>query len=333
MRVKKFLIFYLQSNSKIYSLNTFIFFLFLIPFFISSQSWELEEIHQLIRPRFHTLSKVFVPFSPLPHAYYNVLETGATFPLAKKIKADIQNDALKNIFQKKWDKVLSIRAYALFGSLKGGIRNHYLQGDTVLKIRNYYLQGTLGGIHLTKKFRILFWQVQSEIAGESGYNDFPGFYNALMGLFHPITFRKYFYYGGSIVYLQRFPIPLPFTGGQHPLGTYWNFQWTFPYRVAVQYCKNKFSFQTGLRPSGQWFILHEPIRDFHLYANFMGFIRIQGKPGKDIMIFSESAFMIQQFNTIVTDYKQLQHGVYFMVGLSLLGGKTFLQQLSEILSL
>jgi hypothetical protein len=298
--------------------------------FINSQSWEFDEAVQFIRPRFFTRSYGLYPYSPQPNGSYQVLETGVTFPVKHKFEIGLNKNFLGNLFRKKWDQLAEIKAYTLFGALQAGVRQSTLSGDTIGRYSNYFVQGSMGGLHLTRKFRILFWQVQAHVFTEHKFRAFSGIYSGLAGLFHLYGLRKYMYYGFALAYFKSYPLPIPFFGGQYPLNENFNFIATLPYRMGIQFIGNGFSITTGVRPSGMLFVHSEPYLQYTFYRQGLLFNQVRIKLGKGIYLWAEASWAFaSQFLINEIDYKRNQTGIYYHIGLTFTGGKTLLEKLSE----
>lgn len=298
--------------------------------YIKSQSWEFDDAIQFIRPRFFTRSYGLFSYSPRPNGSYQILETGATFPVKHKFEVSMNKNFLGNLFQKKWDQLADIKAYTIFGALQAGVRQNNFNGDTIGRFSNFFVQGSLGGLHLTRKFRIFFWQAQAHVFTENKFRTFPGIYSGLAGLFHLKGIRKYMYYGMAIAYFKSYPIPIPFFGGQYPLNEKFNLLATLPYRIGIQYIGNGFSLTTGIRPSGMLFVHSEPYVYYTFYRQGMLFNHARIKLGKGIFLWIEASWAFaSQFLINEMDYKRYQKGIYYHFGLTFTGGKTLLEKLSE----
>lgn len=311
-------------------LFTYAFLYFGVILFINAQSWEFDEAIQFIRPRFFTRTYGLYPYSPLPKGTYDVFETGATFPFKHKFKVDLNSNFLGNLFQKKWDQLANITAYTLFGAFQGGLRRTNIIGHTTLSHFNYFIQGTLGGLHLTRKFRIFFWHIQAHVFTEQQPHTISGIYNGLAGLFHLLGSRKYVYYGLVLAYFKSYPIPIPFFGGQYPIREKFNLILTLPYRMGIQYIGNSFSILCGIRPSGMIFIQTHPFLQYIFYQQGLLFSQVRIKLGKGIFLWTEPSWAFaSQFLIPKIDYKRNQTGIYYNIGITFTGGKTLLEKLSE----
>jgi hypothetical protein len=298
--------------------------------FIKSQSWEFDEAIQFIRPRFFTRSYGLFPYSPKPNGSYQVLETGATFPVKHKFEVGLNKNFLGNLLQKKWGQLADIKAYTLFGALQAGVRQSNIIGDTIGRYSNYFIQGSMGGLHLTRKFRIFFWQAQAHVFTEYRFRTFPGIFSGVAGLFHLYGIRKYLYYGLAIAYFKSYPIPIAFFGGQYPLNANFNLLATLPYRIGIQYIGNGFSITTGIRPSGMLFVHSEPYGYYTFYRQGLLFNQARIKLGKGIFLWAEASWAFaSQFLINEIDYIRNQSGIYYHIGLTFTGGKTLLEKLSE----
>ncbi|MCX8081396.1 MAG: hypothetical protein N3F09_09180 [Bacteroidia bacterium] len=295
-----------------------------------SQSWEFDEVIQFIRPRIFTRFYGFQPYTDNPQGAYYVMESGATFPVKHKFEVGLSKNFLDNLLEKKWDKIADIRAYTLFGALQGGVRNQTILDRDVLKNQNYFFQGSFGGLHLTKKLRILFWQFQGHLFAEPRHAYFPGIYSGIAGIFRLYGLRKYLYYGLAVGYFKNYPIPIPFFGGQYPLGDHWNLVATLPYRIGMQFVSNGFSVITGLRPSGSVFLVHEPYRNFTFYSQGLAYCQSRIRLGKGIFLYMEAAWAFYgQFFIPEYNYSKIQRGIYVQGGLTFTGGKTLLEKLAD----
>ena len=215
----------------------------LILFFFSNtvvaQTFELDQVEQLWRPRIRADFRYLAPtrYKDTSAVFSSTDQsTVFTFPVKTKLSTELSLDLsslkLKDILKNS----VSLTASQLMGSLKFGAKQLHAGIDSV-KARNlYYAYGGVVGLKLTKNFKLLFYSLnagfseQDKTITKSALRA-----NGVIGKFRIKSLRKNYYYGIAASYGDGLFLPLPFFGGTYPLGDKSTMNYTLPAQVCYQY--------------------------------------------------------------------------------------------------
>lgn len=212
---------------------SFLCFLFAGP--ALAQTFDLEQFDQLFRPRLR-LDARWTPGVPLvdtPGKYEDRSAVGVfTFPVYKRWSANVQLDLSGQSWKDLLKNSVRVKASQVMGNVRIGTRQLTLGDAGVPRLFHTASIGALG-ISLTKKYRVLFWSASVNGSEEDAtLDEMVPRISGVIGKLHINGLRKQFYYGLVAVYSDGFALPLPFLGGQVPLGDEWSFQYTLPAQVA-----------------------------------------------------------------------------------------------------
>ncbi len=201
-----------------------------------AQSFDLEQFDQLFRPRLRLDARYTpgVAFTDRPGSFEERSATGVlTIPLWKKWTAGVElnllgdgwKELLKNSVRVRASQVLLNARYTP-RELRIGDEQHTLRSASI---------GALG-ISLTKKYRVLFWSVNANVSEAAATLDqaVPRF-NGIIGKMQVKGLRRQVFYGLAVSASDGLNLPLPFVGGQEPMGERWSFQYILPVQLAVGY--------------------------------------------------------------------------------------------------
>lgn len=217
-----------------------------------AQSFDLEQFDQLFRPRLRLDARYTpgVAFTDRPGSFEERTATGVlTVPLWKKWTAGVElnllgdtwKDLLKNSVRVRASQVLLNARYTP-RELRIGDELHTLHSASI---------GALG-ISLTKKYRVLFWSVNANLSESAATLDeaVPRF-NGIIGKMQVKGLRRQVFYGLAVSASDGLNLPLPFVGGQEPLGERWSFQYILPVQLAVGYkASQRTRFSVGIGADG-----------------------------------------------------------------------------------
>lgn len=222
--------------------------------FTNAQSFDLEQTAQLIRPRLNIRSEyTFDTKFADTTGKYNALDNtiGFTFPIKRTFKAEVELNLkslkLKDIFKNS----VRIKANEILGTAKITNKQISLGFDSIQhkNIQN----ATLGvlGMHLTKKYRILFYSANVYVQEQDKtFNQTVPRFAAMIGQYHIRGLRKSFYYGAAMIYSDGLLLPTPFIGGTEPINKYFTFNYTLPAMLNLQYHDNKTYIIAGVKADG-----------------------------------------------------------------------------------
>ncbi|MEI8137120.1 MAG: hypothetical protein WCH21_07345 [Bacteroidota bacterium] len=223
--------------------NIVYFISFVLTSSIKAQTFEVEQIEQLFRPRIRVESK-YINDSKFKDTsgVFNQKEVNSvfTFPIKTKFSADVKldlsslkiKDILKNSVRFKVSQTLGV--FRLFA------RQINLGFDT-LPQKNI-LNATVGlmGLRLTKKYRVQFYSATITIAEQDKtINNASPRVSVLFGQLHLRGIRQNFFYGVAATYSDGLLLPAPFFGGSESIGKRFVFNYTLPVQINLQYKDDK----------------------------------------------------------------------------------------------
>lgn len=226
-------------NLKLTALLFFYFFFFQTTLSFG-QSFDIEQVEQIWRPRLKLESKYLGPsaFSDTIGNYFSgEFNTSLTFPIKSKFGADLKLDLsslkLKDIIKNS----VRLRAYQVLGNAKFGMRQANLGFDSLSNKRNLiYGQAGIMGLWLTPKYRIGFYSANVYIAEDQNtLNTAAVRVNGMIGQYHLKGLRKNYYYGVYLSYSDGLVIPVPFLGGKVPVGDNVTFNYLLPAQIYFNY--------------------------------------------------------------------------------------------------
>lgn len=310
-----------------------------LAFFSKAQSFDVEQINQLIRPRLKLESKYtfdanFTDTSGKFNSFDNSI--GLTFPIKRTFKTEINlnlsslkiKDILKNSVR--------IKANEILGTFKIMNRQATLGFDTLPKKNIYSVNAGIIGLHFTKKYRILFYAANFNIQEQDKTLDkFTPRFSGLIGHYHIRGLRKNFYYGATLVYSDGLILPAPFFGGSIPLNKHFSFNYTLPVSLNVQYHNNKTYVITGVKAEGyRSGILIAGNRTNINYTSAAGFANFRYRFSNIFNVQAECGYnfyqRVQYDKTTSYPYKfPLNSGLYVNGSLNIFFGKSMLEKIIE----
>jgi len=308
-------------------------------FTVKAQSFDIEQITQLIRPRIKVDSKYTfdAKFSDTT-GKYNCFENsiGMTFPIKRTFKTEINLNLsslkLKDIIKNS----VRIKASEILGTFRVTQRQTYIGFDSIPKKNLYYANAGIIGLHFTKKYRILFYSANVTIhEQDKTLEKLAPRFSAIIGQYHIRGLRKGFYYGATVVYSDGLLLPSPFFGGTIPLNRNFTFNYTLPVALNVQYHKNKSYVIVGVKADGyRAGILMAGKRTNLNYTNAAAFVNFRYRFSNIFHAQAECGYnfyqRIQYDKTNNYPYKYpLNGGLYANASLNIYFGKSMLEKIVE----
>jgi hypothetical protein len=266
-----------------------------------AQTFDIEQTSQLIRPRVKLDSKYTCdPTTKDTGGAYACFENSAsfTFPIKRKFKTEINLDLkdfkLKDLFKKN----IRIKASEVLGTFKVTQRNvNFGIEDTMVKRGLYYANAGIIGLHLTKKYRILFYSANMNLHEDGKtLNKFTPRFSAIAGQYHICGLRKGYYYGISLIYSDGLFIPSPFIGGIEPLGERWTFNYSLPVQLNIQYYHHATYVVFGVKTDGyRSGIKLGNGRGNMNYANGCTYLNVRRKLTRTVQVYGEFGYNFYQF--------------------------------------
>ena len=204
---------------------------------VHGQSFDIEQFEQVFRPRI----KVDLRHQPQAGfsdttAFFGITEGNAvfTFPIRSRFDIGLKLDTAARGLDELLKNSVRIKASQLLGTGRIGARRMELGFDSV-PMRSLYT-GSIGvmGVKLTKKFRVLYWSANVNLSEEDeSFDEAVPRFSGVIGQMHVSGLRRTFFYGLGIAFSDKLTLPVPFVGGNVPLGGDWTFQYLLPAQVAV----------------------------------------------------------------------------------------------------
>ncbi len=319
------------------------FFLFLISF-CHTQTFEVEQIEQLFRPRLRVESKyIFNSTFKDTVGYFNQKDINGvfTFPIKTKFSADVKLDLKSLKLKDILNNSVRFKASQTLGILRFTGRQIFLSYDTLLKEspNKNIVNATMGlmGLRLSKKYRVQFYSATVTIAEQDKTmnNAVPRF-SALFGQLHLRGLKRNFFYGIAATYSDGLLIPAPFFGGSEPIGKHFVFNYTLPAQINIQYKDDKRTLITAGASIDAYRngILYFSKRKNLNYFSALTYASVRYKFSKTLVGRIEGGYIVYQTlkytktDGLPTDFK-LAPTPYVQVGFSVLFGKTFWEKVFD----
>ncbi len=320
--------------------NSLILFLSLTPYICKTQTFEIEQLEQLFRPRIKVDTKyIFDSKFKDTLSTFNQKEANAvfTFPLKTKLGADVKLDLrslkLKDILKNS----VRVKASQTLGVIRVNTRQLSMGFDSAAPLKNNYTvaAGVLGA-SLTKKFRILFYSTNIAIAEQDKtLNKAVPRFSGLVGQLHIRGVKKNFFYGIAASYSDGQIIGSPFLGGSEPIGKHYVFNYTLPVQVNLQYKSNRTLITIGISADGYRTGVDYNTKRLNLnYTSGLCYTNLRYKFSKTFVARAEFGYIFYQ-NLRFTQTESLRNnfpinnGVYTQIGFNILFGQTIWEKVFE----
>ena len=313
---------------------------FLLGFALTAQTFELEQIQQLFRPRLKMDARyIFNSEIKDTSGMFNHGETSLafTFPIRTKlgaeVKLDVQSLKLKDILKNS----VKLQASQTLGIMRFGGRQTTIGFDS-LPVKNT-MNASMGmlGVRLTKKYRVRFWSAVANISEQDKTlpNVVPRA-TAMIGQLHLRGIKKSFFYGIAAVYSDGLLLPAPFFGGSQPIGKKFIFNYTLPVQINLQYKDDRKTLITaGISADGfRTGILYHQNRVNLNYTSVYSFLNLRYKFSNTFSARAEGGYVLYQNLRYSGDdsYKRVYYpgtGPYVQAGFSVLFGKTVWEKIMD----
>lgn len=322
----------------------YILFFLIATLRLSAQTFELDQIQQLFRPRIKLDSKYIFRsnFTDTTGSFdHKDLALAFTFPIRTKISADVKLDLkslkIKDILQNS----IRLKASQTLGILRVGGRQSYFGFDSLPQKNTVNLSAGLLGVRLTRKYRVMFWSATMNLSEQDKtFNRAAPRATAMIGQLHLRGLKKNFFYGLATVYSDGLLIPAPFFGGSEPIGNKFVFNYTLPVQVNIQYKDDRKTVITaGISVDGfRTGILYHNNRVNVNYTSVYSYLNFRYKLNSTLLARVEGGYIVyQNLRYTNTDISRKMYypgtGPYVQVGFSVLFGKTVWEKIMDGLGL
>ncbi|MDI9342485.1 MAG: hypothetical protein QM534_18080 [Sediminibacterium sp.] len=306
----------------------------------SAQTFEIDQIEQLFRPRLKFDSKYLFdsPFSDTSGRFQaQELNTVLTFPIKSKLNAEVKLDLsslkLKDIFQNS----VRVRASQVLGVFRANVKQVKVGFDSLPTKNIVTAAGGIMGTWLTRKYRVAFYNVNVAIAEQDKTLPYtvPRF-SGLIGQLHLRGVRRNFFYGIGATYSDGLLLPAPFFGGSEPIGRNFIFNYTLPVQINLQYKDSRKTLVTmGVSADGYRTGINYNRKRVNVnYTAALAFANIRYRFTKNLAGRLEAGYVFyQSWNYAKMDSIQTRFspgpGPYVQVGFNVLFGPTLWEKIID----
>lgn len=306
----------------------------------NAQTFEVDQIEQLFRPRIRVDSKyIFDSKFKDTSGVFNQKEVNSvfTFPIKTKFSTDVKLDLsslkLKDIVKNS----IRFKASQTLGVLRLTARQVNIGFDTLPQKNIMNATAGLMGLRLSKKYRVQFYSATVTIAEQDKtINNAIPRVSALFGQLHLRGIKRNFFYGIAATYSDGLLIPAPFFGGSEPIGKKFIFNYTLPVQINLQYKDDKRTVVTvgasfdGYR-NGILYVTKR--KNLNYYAG-LTYANVRYKFSKTLVGRIEAGYIYyQNLKYTKTDGVPTKFAVnsspYVQVAFSILFGKTFWEKVFD----
>lgn len=316
-----------------------LFFLTLIRFFLNAQTFEVEQLEQLFRPRLKVDTKyIFDSKFKDTTSTFNQKEANAvfTFPIKTKLGTDVKLDLsslkLKDILQNS----VRVKASQTLGMIRVNTRQANIGFDSLPLKNNYTIAAGILGASLTKKFRVLFYSTNIAIAEQDKtVNKAVPRFSGLIGQLHIRGVKKNFFYGIGASYSDGLLVGSPFFGGSEPIGKHCVFNYTLPVQINFQYKSSRALVTAGVSADGYRTGINYNYKRLNLnYTSAAAYTSLRYKFSKTFVAKAEIGYVFyQNLHYTKTDYLRtnfpINNGVYAQVSFNILFGQTIWEKVFD----
>ncbi|MBA2613630.1 MAG: hypothetical protein H0U95_16830 [Bacteroidetes bacterium] len=318
----------------------FLYFLLIVFVALSkAQTFEVEQIEQLFRPRVRVESKYITDarFKDTS-GVFNQKEVNSifTFPIKTKFSADVKLDLQSLKIKDILKNSLRFKASQTLGVLRLTARQINIGFDTLPQKNIMNATAGLMGLRLSKKYRVQFYSATVTIAEQDKtVNNAVPRASALFGQLHLRGLKRNFFYGIAATYSDGLFLPTPFFGGSEPIGKNFVFNYTLPAQVNLQYKDNNTLITVGASFDGyRNGILYVTKRKNLNYYAGLTYASFRYKFSRSLMARVEGGYIFyQNLQYTKTDNVPTKFGInpspYVQVGFSVLFGKTFWEKVFD----
>jgi hypothetical protein len=320
----------------------FSFFIFLTAS-LFAQSFDLDQIEQIWRPRLKADSKFTADASFADTSgLFNCFENSATFtfPIKSKVGADIKLDLSSLKLRDILKNSVKVKAYQVLGSVRAGTKQLHLGFDSIQNRQLYFASASVLGVKLTKKYRVLFYSLNTGINEEDKtFNTVTPRFTGILGQFHIKGLHRNYYYGLIASYSDGVFLPVPFFGGSTPIASRFYLNFTLPASLCVQYKpQHKTSLSVGIAADGFRSGIEYHAKRMNLnYGTINSFVSWRQRLGKIFSVRMEGGYCLRQrINITQNDSKKavypIQPGLYVQMSISVLMGQSLFEKLTDNIS-
>lgn len=313
---------------------------------VAAQTFDLEQFEQVFRPRLRIDGRWLPPTNSTDRNSTFEDRSGATaitFPITRTFNVNAQLDLTADSWKELLLSGIRVRASQVMGTVRYGYREISFQ-DKFVGPRSLHT-GAVGlmGISLTKRFRILFWNANVNVSEENTTLKDPALrFTGMIGKMRVKGLHRQFFFGLFVIASDGLIAPVPFIGGQVPIGKKLAFNYVLPVQMNLTWRpKGGALLQAGVGLDGWRSGAANDIAvgEGRLNLNYLalrGFISGRKKLNNTFVLRADVGYSVHYFTYTVDrgefDRVPLQPGLTATVGLNILFGKSVVEQvLNEVL--
>jgi hypothetical protein len=321
---------------------TLIFVFVALRFISLGQTFEVDQIEQLFRPRIRFDSKyVFDSQFRDTSSVFRQGEANAvfTFPIRTKLSADLKLDLSSLKIRDILQNSVRIKASQTLGMFRINARQAYVGFDSLPQKNIVNATAGILGVRLTRKYRIMFYSVNGSFAEQDLTANAPGLRaSALVGQLHMRGLRRNFFYGVAATYSDGLFLPAAFFGGSEPIGRRFIFNYTLPVQINIQYKDDRHTLITlGVTGDGYRTGINYKSRRVNVnYTSASAYLSLRYKFSNSFVGRLEGGYVFYQnwrytgMDSYRTNFN-IAPGPYVQAGFNILFGKTIWEKVTEAL--
>lgn len=307
---------------------------------VSAQTFDLEQFEQVFRPRLR-LDARFLPEAAYrdTSGRFGLTEATAVFtvPIHSKFSQGFEADSSARGIGDFLKKSVRVRASQVLATARFTGREVQMDLDSLGPRKLMAASAGLMGVKLTRNRRLLFWSANVNVSEEERtLHEAVLRGNGVIGKLHVKGLRRQFFYGLAISYSDQFVLPLPFLGGEAPLGGKWSLHYVVPAQLAFGYRPRSGTrflagfasdgFRSGLEWQGERVNMN--------HAAFRAFVNLRHRVNRTIQIRADAGYAITQglrFTGSDADRTRypITPGFSFGLGVNVLFGNSVAQRLLD----
>lgn len=305
-----------------------------------AQTFDLEQFDQVFRPRLRVDTR-FTPQIAFKDTTGSFGEQSAqavlTFPMHSTWSVGVQVDGNSKSLGDLLKNSVRVKAGQLLGNVRFGARQVHIENDP-LPDRTLYT-ASIGAMRvaLTKSFHIRFWSANVNVSEEDKtFSSMVPRISGVLGWVHVKGLKRYHFYGLAASYSDGLALPVPFFGGNAPLGGDWAFHYVLPVQLALAFKpEHRLKYLAGITLDGfrSGFERDDARLNFN-YTSLRAFANVRYKLNNHFTLRTEAGYAPWQSVRFTngTDERSryvLDPGFSFMFGVNILFGESMLDRIMD----
>lgn len=308
--------------------------------FSSGQTFEVEQLEQLFRPRVRVDTKyIFDSKFKDTSGVFRQAEANCvfTFPIKTNLSAEIKPDFSSLKIKDLLSNSIRIKASQTLGMVRINTRQVNLGFDSVPQKNLVNVTAGLLGVRLTRKYRVMFYSANVSLVEQDKTLNTPGLRaSGILGQLHVRGLKRNFFYGLAATYSDGIFLPAAFFGGSDPIGKRFVFNYTLPVQVNLQYRDEKNTVVTvGVTGDGYRTGISYHTKRVNLnYLSASAYANLRYKLNRSFVVRVETGYIFyQNIRYSPLDFYPTHYpvgtGPYAQIGFNILFGQTLWEKISS----